>query len=348
VLASALRYGLVGVAVGSLVPTVGASAQSVADVFHRVSHAVVVVYTSSTEYPQLTTERPVSVGGMGSGVLISPTEIMTAAHVVQTADEIAVEFPSGEVGRATVIASSPTHDVALLRLDRPVSIAPVPVGDSDAAGVGDQVFVVGAPFGEAHTLTVGYVSARRREADLLGTSTRVEYLQTDAAINPGNSGGPMFNMEGEVVGIVSHILTRSGGFQGLGYAVSANTARQVLLEEPSFWSGSEGIPITGAVAALLNVPPPGVGILIQRVAAGSPAEALGLRPSTIPVEIAGESILLGGDIVLSAMGIALGPELERWAEAQRALSAVPPGGRVTVTVLRDGQVVELSGTLPRE
>jgi len=158
----------------------------------------------------------------------------------------------------------------------------------------------------------------------------------------------MFNMDGEVVGIVSHILTRSGGFQGLGYAVSANTARQVLLEEPSFWSGSEGIPVTGAIAALLNVPPPGVGILIQRVAAGSPAQSLGLRPSTIPVEIAGESILLGGDIVLSAMGIALGTELEGWAEAQRALSAVPPGGRVTVTVLRDGQVVELSGTLPRE
>jgi serine protease Do len=321
--------------------------QSVGEVFRRVSHAVVIVHTSSTQYPLMRMDRPIAVGGTGSGVLISPTDVMTAAHVVQTADEVQLEFPSGEVVRAVVTASRTTHDVALLRLTEPVSVEPVPIGDSDAVSVGDQVFVVGAPFGQSHTLTVGHVSARRRPTGQLGGSATVEYLQTDAAINPGNSGGPMFNMDGEVVGIVSHILTLSGGFQGLGYAVSANAARQVLLEEPGIWTGVEGVPVTGALAALLNVPPPGGGLLVQGVAAGSPAAALGLRPSTVPVEIAGESLLIGGDIVLAVQGIDLGAELGGWDTIQRTISQLPAGADVSVTVLRGGRVLELSGTLPR-
>jgi serine protease Do len=296
--------------------------QSVGEVFRRVSHAVVIVHTSSTQYPLMRMDRPIAVGGTGSGVLISPTDVMTAAHVVQTADEVQLEFPSGEVVR-------------------------VPIGDSDAVSVGDQVFVVGAPFGQSHTLTVGHVSARRHPTGQLGGSATVEYLQTDAAINPGNSGGPMFNMDGEVVGIVSHILTLSGGFQGLGYAVSANAARQVLLEEPGIWTGVEGVPVTGALAALLNVPPPGGGLLVQGVAAGSPAAALGLRPSTVPIEIAGESLLIGGDIVLAVQGIDLGAELGGWDTIQRTISRLPAGADVSVTVLRAGRVLELSGTLPR-
>jgi len=322
-----------------------ASAQSVADVFGRVSESVAIIHTSSTEYPLLTTDVPVSVGGTGSGVLISPSEVMTAAHVVQTADEVWVEFPSGEEIQALVVASRTTHDVALLQLVGPVSVQPVPIGDSDAISVGDQVFVIGAPFGQEHTLTVGHVSARRRPAGLLGGNATVEYLQTDAAINPGNSGGPMFNMDGEVVGIVSHILTLSGGFQGLGYAVTANTARQVLLEDPGLWTGIEGKPVSGLLADLLNVPSPGGGILVQGVAAGSSGEALGLRPSTIPAEIAGESMLIGGDIILSAQGVLLGADLEGWAEIQRVLSSLPPRSPVTVTVLRAGQVLELNGRL---
>jgi serine protease Do len=322
------------------------SAQSVGDVFRRVSDAVVIVRTSSTQYPLMRRDRPMSVGGTGSGVLISPTEVMTAAHVVQTADEVQLEFPTGEVVRALVTSSRTTHDVALLQITEPVSVQPVPIGDSDTVEVGDQVFVVGAPFGQSHTLTVGHVSARRRPTGRLGGDAAVEYLQTDAAINPGNSGGPMFNMDGEVIGIVSHILTLSGGFQGLGYAVSANAARQVLLEEPGIWTGVEGLPVTGVLAALLNVPPPGGGLLVQGVAAGSPAAALGIQPSTVPVEIAGESLQIGGDIILAVQGIQLGAELEGWDRIQRAISGLPRGSAVTVTVLRAGQVMQLSGVLP--
>ncbi len=330
----------------ALTPGGSPSAQEISDVFARVSHAVVVIHTSSTAYPMMTTEMPVSVGGTGSGVLISPTEVMTAAHVVQSADEVLVEFPNGEVSRALVTASSPTHDVALLQLVSAVSAQPVPIGDSDALSIGDRVFVVGAPLGQAHTLTVGYLSARRRPMGLLGSNTPVEFLQTDAAINPGNSGGPMFNLRGEVVGIVSYILSVSGGFQGLGYAVAANTARQVLLEEPGLWTGLEGAPLAGPLAALLNVPPPGGGILVQSVAENSIAAAFGLRPSTVPIVIAGEEMLIGGDIILAVQGIPFGALLERWDEIRALVGSLPPGSSLTVTVLRGGVVTELTGRLP--
>ncbi len=317
------------------------SAQSVAQVFDRVREAVVVVHTSHTEFPLLSREMPVSVGGVGSGVLVSPTEVLTAAHVVQAADEIIVEFPSGEQIGATVVASRVTHDVALLRLGRPASVAPLPLGDSDEVSVGDRVFVVGAPLGESHTLTVGHVSARRNQRGLFPGASSVEFLQTDAAINPGNSGGPMFDMDGRVIGIVSHILTVSGGSMGLGYAVSANTAHQVLREGPSIWSGLDGTPLTGLLAELLNVPPPGGGLLVQRVAYGSIAEILGLRPSTIPIQIAGEELNIGGDIILSVQGIPVGAELEGTEAILEAVAALPPGATLTVEVLRGGRRVEL-------
>jgi len=319
-----------------------ADAQSVGEVFKTVRDAVVVVQTARTEYPFFTTEVPVSTSGTGSGVLISPTEILTAAHVVQTADRILIQFPSGEEIRATVVASRPTHDMALLRLATPATADPVVTGDSDVMEVGDQIFVVGAPLGESHTLTVGHVSARRTVRGLFFGTSEVEFLQTDAAINPGNSGGPMFNMQGEVVGIVSHILTVSGGSMGLGFAVASNTASEVLAAGQSVWSGLDGMQVTGGLAALLNVPPPGGGILVKSVATGSLAESLGLRPSTIPIEIAGEEALIGGDIILSVQGIPVGAEVEGLEAILSAVAAVQPGGTISVTVLRGGVQVDLS------
>ncbi len=143
--------------------------QSIREVFDRVSHAVVIVYTSQTQYALRSSGiTAVDVGGIGSGVLISPTRILTAAHVVQAANEVVVEFPDGEVMRASVLASRQDQDVALLELESPATVAPVEVGDSDAVAVGDQIFVVGAPLGQAFTLTVGYVSARRTSRDMVG------------------------------------------------------------------------------------------------------------------------------------------------------------------------------------
>jgi len=318
------------------------SGQSVSEVFQQVRDAVVVIHTTQTEYPFITTEAPVSIPGTGSGVLISPTEILTAAHVVQSANRVLVEFPSGEEISATVVASRPTHDVALLRLAEPASAAPASVGNSDEIAVGEQVLVVGAPLGEGHTLTVGHLSARRTQRGLFFGMSTVEFLQTDAAINPGNSGGPMFNMRGEVVGVVSHILTVSGGSMGLGFAVATNSARQVLEPGQSVWSGMEGIPVVGTLAALLNVPPPGGGILVGSVAIGSMAESLGLRPSTIPAVIAGEEILIGGDIILGANALPVGANLEGLESIIQSVAGLAPGETLTVRVLRDGRQLDLT------
>jgi len=330
-------------ALSSLPHVTPLQAQSIREVFDRVSHAVVTVYTSQTQYELRSSGIvAVDVGGIGSGVLISPTRILTAAHVVQAANEVVVEFPSGAVLRATVVASRQTHDVALLELEGPAAVAPVEIGDSDAVSVGDQIFVVGAPLGQAFTLTVGYVSARRTSPGMLGGSSSLELIQTDAAINPGNSGGPMFNLDGQVVGIVSHILTQSGGSQGLGFAVSANAAQNILQEGLSLWSGLEGTEVTGALAALLNVPPPGGGLLVQGIAAGSLAERLGLRPSAIPTTIGELEIRLGGDIIVMVQGIQVGGEMENMERIIQTLASLPDGDLVFVTVLRDGELLVLS------
>ncbi len=172
----------------------------------------------------------------------------------------------------------------------------------------------------------------------------MDFIQTDAAIDQGNSGGPLLNMHGGVVGIVTHILSFSGGFEGLGYAVTSNMARRVLLQEPPFWIGADVLPITGALAALLNVPRPGAGLLVQRVASGSLAERLGLVRSTIPVSIAEEELPLGGDIILGATGIPLGDKLSNSERIIAELQRAPEGGTVTVRILRQGQSLELSAT----
>jgi len=137
---------------------------------------------------------------------------------------------------------------------------------------------------------VGHVGGRRRPTARYGWFSLAEFVQTDAAINPGNSGGPMFNMTGEVIGIVSNIITRSGGFEGLGFVVASNTARRLPLDRPSFWTGLQGYPVHGPLARALNVPQP-VGLLVQRVAEGSPAAQMGLRGGTIKATIDGRIMI---------------------------------------------------------
>jgi S1-C subfamily serine protease len=235
--------------------------QALREVFKRVNSSVVVIKTIREVIGDPQSER-VSVAEVGSGVLISNDgEILTAAHLVQTADIVLVQFSSGDLIAAKVIASEPAADVALLKLTRPspADVLPAKLGDSDKTEVGDQIFIVGAPHGISYTLSVGYISGRRRPNLVYSGLSLAEFFQTDAAINQGNSGGPMFNMKGEVVGVVSAIISNSGGSEGLGFVATSNMARQLLLEQKSFWSGVSGYFITNESAKLLNVPPPSVG-----------------------------------------------------------------------------------------
>lgn len=314
------------------------------DVFERIHTSVVTIKAVMPAEPAAAGSAKSSKPEVGSGVLVTEDgRIMTAAHVVQTADRVTVEFVDGILRPARVLSSIPAADVALIQLVEPPPATAVvaPLGDSDSVRVGASVFVVGAPLGINHTLTVGHISARRNtDASLAGLVT-LEQFQTDAAINKGNSGGPMFDMRGEVIGIVSFIVSESGGSEGLGFAVTSRVARELLLERNAMWSGVDMFVLRGAMAAAFNVPDGRAGALIQHVAASSPGERLGLRAGSIRAAIQGNELLLGGDIVLEAFGIPFGnPEDE--ARIIRESFDLEPDALVRLVVLREGRTVTIA------
>jgi S1-C subfamily serine protease len=303
-----------------------AFAESLQELYKRICSAVAVVRVP---------------GEVGSGVLIDDKgHVMTAHHVVETAEEVTVEFHGKGKIRARVIRSDPGADVALLRAERvPFGVTPVRLGDSDKTEVADPVFIIGAPLGLSYSVTTGIVSSRRNSRTLYGSMGRGELFQTDAAINPGNSGGPMFNMRGEVIGIVSHILTKGGGSEGLGFAVTSNSARRLLLEDDGFWTGTEVVPVRDDLARLLNVPQP-EGLLVQKVAPNSPAAALGLKGGVREIQWDDEWVLIGGDILLSINGIEFRDENEE--SIRRSMARYASGGSLTVRILRGGKILELA------
>jgi serine protease Do len=321
-------------------PAAPVEAQSLVSTFKRVNPSVVIIRARWKEVGG--SGQVGRVNEVGSGVLVSPDgKVMTASHVVQTADEITAEFLGGEVVPARVIASEPEADVSLLQLERvPAKATVARFGNSDRAEVGDQVFIIGAPYGIAHTLSVGYVTGRHKPNTVYSELALAEFFQTDAAINPGNSGGPMFNMAGEVIGIASHNITKSGGSEGLGFVVTVNMARRLLLEQRSFWSGMSGVVVGGQVARALNLPQP-VGLMVQQVAADSPAARMGLRPGVIPATIEGKAFLLGGDIIMAVQERELGSET--YEALQARLRSLPSGSIIAVIILREGRSVTLSG-----
>jgi S1-C subfamily serine protease len=174
----------------------------------------------------------------------------------------------------------------------------------------------------------------------------MEMIQTDAAINMGNSGGPMFNMKGEVVGIVSRILSQSGGFEGVGFAVPSRVAERVLLNAKAFWSGIEYVLLQDTLAQVFNLPQP-AGLLVQQVAANSPSALLGIRAGTMRAKIGSDQLLVGGDIVLDVAGIDIAPDGATLEKIVSYLSRLPVGDTIAVNVLRGGKVVRLTGLKPR-
>lgn len=325
----------------------GVQAQTVREAFRRVKDSVVVIHTTGKEAaPQLRMTGQTGLVGfeaLGSGVLISADgKILTAAHVVQTADTVAVEFSSEEMISAKVVSSASFADVALLQLERmPTRFTVAALGDSNKMETGDQIFVVGAPLGLSHSLSVGYIGAKRPSRVRMGSFRNAEFIQTDAAINTGNSGGPMFNTQGEIVGIVSNILSRSGGFEGIGFVASSNIARELLLEQKSFWTGMEGILLEGDAAAVLNLPQP-AGFLVQKVAANSPSDRLGILGGTIRAVIQGQEVILGGDIILAINDIPMTPGDESFDRIFANISRLKKGDKMTSKILRAGKILELT------
>ena len=320
-----------------------APAQTLEDVFGKVNATVVVVRSRG---------RDVGAGGVtrfkeiGSGFLISDSgRVMTAAHVVNAMDEITVEGVAGEVVRAKILSSDAAADIALLQLERVTAAMRVAkLGDSDKVRVGQLVMVVGAPYGLAHSMSVGYISARWPPDTIFRDMPLAEFFQTTATINTGNSGGPMFNMAGEVIGIVSQNISKSGGSEGLGFVVTINTAQKLLIDRKVFWAALQGTLLTGDLAALLNVPAP-AGFLIKTVAEGSTASNMGLIGGDRIVNISGKELALGGDVILSVAGIPVVSE-DSIEKIRTQLANAPPGTPFTMSVLRAGKVIELKGTSP--
>ena len=322
-----------------------ATADEIRDLFKKVNPAVVEIKTLSIENLAVTLDKDefVEHGGLGSGVLISEDgKILTAAHVVQAADKIVVEFIDGQQIRAKVVSSAPWADVAMLELEEHPSInQPAVIGDSDTVQVGDRVFIVGAPYGLSHALSVGYISARQMAPSPTGSLSKVEVFQTDAAINKGNSGGPLFNMQGEIVGIVSYIKSQSGGFEGIGFAITSNIVKELTSGE-GFWSGVEGIILSNRLAKIFNLPQP-AGLLVQKIAENSPAAKMGLKSSSLPIAIGEQKLLVGGDIVLGISDIQISDNPKMHEILKSYFSQLRRGDIYEVKVLRGGEIITLTG-----
>ena len=321
-----------------------AAAQELSDLFEENKQSVVTIFTIES-VPAGTGDARMftSTSGLGSGVLVGESAIyvLTAAHVVGNAEAMMVAFFDGETIPARVERISRMADVALIRLEQPPADPhPAAIGNSDETRTGEEVFIIGAPMGLAYSLSRGIISGRHAEERLTRDGNMVEFFQTDAAINTGNSGGPMFNYKGEVIGIVSSILTRSGGFEGIGFAATSRIAETLLLTRSAKYFGIDALLLTPELAAILNVPQ-GSGWLVQHVVRNSPAHLAGLKGGFRSIPFEEEEILLGGDIILSVDGIRItGPESVQ--ELMDHLDRVQSATTHRIRVLRAGEEKEFS------
>ena len=325
-----------------LLLTPSLKAQSLNELYQKTNPAVVVILTEQKELVSSgKMTKTVTSGGLGSGFLVSDNQVITAAHVVQVAEKVNVQFVDGETIPAKVISSYGVADVALLELIWPKKNAvTLKLADSDQVRVGDQVFVVGAPYGLGHSLSSGYVSGKIDMKKDKNPFTNSEYIQTDAAINTGNSGGPMFNMNGEVIGVVSNILTQSGGFQGIGFAASSNIAKDLLFEKKIIWNGTDVIPLTGKLARIFNLPQES-GLLVQRVVKVSPFGVLGIQDGDTEIVIGEEKLIVGGDIILEINGVKFEDSDESLLNIARTIERKESQTPLELKVLRSGKVITL-------
>jgi len=279
--------------------------------------------------------------GLGSGVIINDNLILTASHVVHIADNIEVTTIDGQSYAAKVIASQPHADLAIIKIiDPPKQLISATIGNSDDIEIGEEVVIIGAPYGLSQTLTAGHFSGRRI-SDSNNNLLDLEFLQTDAPINRGNSGGPMFNDRGELIGIVSHIRSSSGGDEGLGFAASINMAVELFISSPLIWTGMEFVPVSDKLAEAINLPFNG-GLLVQNVAYGSLGDSLGLLAGRIVGIIDGQKIMLGGDVIKKLGGQEISLTKQGMANASRYFSNLKESESITMTVYREGKEIQLS------
>ncbi|WP_347266454.1 Do family serine endopeptidase [Paracoccus sp. (in: a-proteobacteria)] len=266
---------------------------------------------------------------LGSGFVVSADGlIVTNNHVIEGADQIEVEFFSGKTLPAKVIGRDEKTDIAVLKVESDQPLPFVGFGDSDKARVGDWVLALGNPLGQGFSASTGIVSARNRAL----TGTYDDFIQTDAAINRGNSGGPLFNMDGEVIGVNTAILSPNGGSIGIGFSMASNVVEKVVAQLEEFgetrrgWLGVKIQPVTDDIADSLGL-----------------ADAHGAMVTDVPAGPALDAGMKAGDVITSFAG----GEVKDPRELVRRVADAPVGEAVEVVVQRDGKPVTLQVTLGR-
>src|SRR5690606_38601045 len=267
---------------------------------------------------------------LGSGFVVDAENgyIVTNNHVVRDADEVRVTFHNDETVEAEVIGRDEKTDLAVLKVATDTKLTQVKFGDSDALRVGDWVVAIGNPFGLGGTVTAGIVSARGRD---IGQGPYDDFIQTDASINRGNSGGPLFNLDGDVIGINTAIFSQSGGSVGIGFAISSKLASSVATQLREFgrtrrgWLGVRIQQVTDEIAESLGLDT-ARGALVADVTPDGPAKASGIQ---------------AGDVILKFAG----QDVSEMRELPRIVAETEVGKTVSVAVWRDGKVQEFTAKL---
>ena len=344
---------LAGLAIMFVTLEVGAADRpdSFADQVDRLSPAVVNISTTTIvnegpamDMPQFPPGSPFEdffknfgdndrkrrASSLGSGFIIDDSGIVvTNFHVIENAEEITVTLADETAFTAKVLGQDQKTDIAVLKIDPgETELTAVPFGDSDSLRVGDWVLAIGNPFGLGGTVTAGIVSARGRD---IGNGPYDDFIQTDASINRGNSGGPLFNTDGEVIGINTAIFSQSGGSVGIGFAISSNLAKRVTSQLAEFgttrrgWLGVFIQEITPDIADSLGLDT-AAGALVSTVNENSPAQAAGLEP---------------GDVIVSFDG----RMIDKMRDLPRIVAETEIGKTVPVGVIRNGKSIEVQVTL---
>ena len=275
----------------------------------------------------------------GSGFLIdNDGHILTNAHVVEGAKSVDVQLGDGDTQQAQIVGIDPSSDIALLKVDNTEGVNPLPLGDSTKVQVGDPVVAIGNPFALDRTVTTGIVSALQRQIQAPNGFSISNVIQTDAAINPGNSGGPLIDGAGQVIGINSQIESQSGGNEGVGFAVPIKTAADVVSQLESggevhrAYLGITGGDISPDIAQALNHPVD-QGVLVEQVLGGGPADDAGIRGATGQATIAGQTVPIGGDIIIKVDG----KQISGMNDVISAVNDRKPGDDLALTVWSNGQ-----------
>jgi len=325
---------------------------SVSHLYEQVEDSVVVIRGMMiAQYDRF--GRPYYTQVQGSGFVYNFTGqnvIVTNYHVVNSAINITVTFANGNAYTATVLGSDPYAELAVLSADAPQEeFVPLEIASSSTLKVGDQVMVVGTPYGLAGSMSTGFVSAlgRTLTAETTGGYVIANVIQTTAPLNPGNSGGPVLNYQGQVVGIATAIVEDS---QGVGFAIPSNTIlREIedLINNGSYedhpWLGAAGTDMTYEIAAEMGTDVT-YGWLIAQVTSGGPADNAGLQGGTQQAEIAESLVTIGGDIVIAVNGIRITSieDLSAYLEEYTL-----PGQTVNLTIVRDNETTIIPLELER-